>query len=304
MPQVQATRLLRFLLVPPSPCPEHRIPAVLQQSPKRNQEATRYPMICQNPKRVLPLHAPGSHTSAHPHGHQLGQHITSARPARHTAGFSPQASPRSPAGLTPPGASSLPGFYFQPPARLRAKPQLPPAAALPDGPAAALPPLPRSAPTRWQSPIPLCSPDEPALILCSAAATAPADSIAAEAAGLRDTLSTWVWLFWGLSVHRALRLQGRSACSLLLYLWGKMSRDTVLDGECHFCKQGDVAALRGSTCRHLGAPSKPQSPAPIAKVGSHPRGLAKPPWQPHAIRVPDRPTDKPTKRLPSRSPPG
>lgn len=78
-------------------------------------------------------------------------------------------------------------------------------------------------------------------------------------------------------------MQGRSACSLLLYPWGKMSRDTVLDGECRFCKQGDVAALRGSTCRHLAAPSQPQSPAPIAKVGSHrqggfpPQGLGKTP---------------------------
>lgn len=103
----------------------------------------------------------GSHTSAHPHSHQLGQHITSARPARHMAGFSPHASSRSLAGLVPPGASSLPDFYFQPPACLRAKPQLPPAAALPDGPAAASPPPPCSAPTRRHSLVPLSSSTDP-----------------------------------------------------------------------------------------------------------------------------------------------
>lgn len=143
-------------------------------------------MICQNSKSFFAVACPGV-TSLTPTATSLVS--TSPAPDQHEAwlDYVHTPPPGSPAGLTPLGASSLPSFYFQPSACKAPAPTGSCFARWAGSCIAATAVLGTDPPA-----VPPCSHAEPAPILRTAAATAPAESSAAEAVGLRDTQRTWI----------------------------------------------------------------------------------------------------------------
>lgn len=122
------------------------------------------------------------------------------------------------------------------------------------------------------SPRPCASP-ELALIVGPGAATAWAESAAAEVGGLRDTQSTWIWWF---RVSFALYLRAGSGTAL--GGWGGQGHRSPLRVPPSQAEGGH------STQRHQPAPpgsGQQQWLAPIARAGSHLGDLPKPlaaPW--------------------------